>query len=67
MKLSTAVTIFVLVTTPFIAIPVVQPFWNDYKQAVQDCADTKPEQRTAKQQESCKPRGPAGLIIPGIL
>ena len=68
MKLSSALTILVLATTPLVAMPIVRPFWNDYQSVVRDCVDTKPERRTPAQKENCKPRGgPIGLIIPGIL
>jgi hypothetical protein len=67
MKTSSVLTIISLAIMPFIAWPILQPYWEDYQQVVQDCAQTKPEHRNKKQEENCKPRGAVGLIIPGIL
>ena len=67
MKTSSILTIFTLAIMAFIAWPILQPILDDYQQVVRDCAQTKPEHRSKIQEESCKPRGSVGLIIPGIL
>ncbi len=66
-KLLLGLSLAVLVTTPLLAIPTLRPFWNHYQAVVRDCVDTKPAQRTEAQQDNCRPRAPAGFVIPGVL
>lgn len=65
MKISTVLVIIFAVTAPFVVIPMVQPFWDDYEAAKRDCMDTKPENRTGAQKSKCK--SGKGFIIPGVL
>jgi hypothetical protein len=67
LRLAIALSLFIVPVAFIVAIPALRPFWDDYQTVVRDCVDTKPSQRTATQQRNCKPRGPAGLVIPGLL
>lgn len=66
MKLSTALTIFVILTMPLVVWPVVKPRFDELQRVVADCVETRQELRTKDQQERCKDHRRAWLI-PGVL
>ncbi len=67
LKLVLALSLVLLFTAALLAVPTLRPFWNNYQAVVRDCVDTKPAQRTKAQQDNCRPRAPAGFVIPGVL
>ncbi|WP_148211108.1 hypothetical protein [Methylibium petroleiphilum] len=50
-----------------LALPVIRPMFAELEATERDCVRTPPERRTESQRARCKPQGPAGLIIPGVL
>lgn len=70
MKFSTAVVLASMAGGALLSVPIARPYWEEMKLVQRDCAETKPEQRTAEQKKRCdRPSAPPllGVVIPGVL
>ncbi|MBV7542228.1 hypothetical protein [Acidovorax sp. sic0104] len=63
----TAVFVGVAITVFPFTLGVLQPHWAALQADIRDCVETRPADRKMEQQKNCKPRSPAGVLIPGVL
>lgn len=64
------VVIVFVVAGLFVGVPLVKPYWAEFKAVERDCRQTNAQNRTKAQQERCnRPVTPpfGGVIIPGLL